>query len=288
MLHQRSCRNSSRWSLSWTNSCRSRVPTGHLGDHARNDQDAPDSIGLRRPLNKLIPQSRIFLTPENQAKPRCARALYLLTQTASPRRLVGAAHLPPGGEKPSHKMQLRCFAQMRKSVPASTSSARVMPGLPPFPAWHTIAQSFALSSITPAHWDFISKALAQHMSPFSQRVRPILRKTCAVRRGRHPLAQGWKLTIRPKISAEDACWTLLILPARNPILVSVRATSLLPLRQNVPIAEDQRSDTMPSAFQYGLRRPIKVNPSMMTVSHEQLIGMDHRSDEGDRHWGPRP
>lgn len=218
--------------------------------------------------------------------PRYARALYLLTQKAPDRRLVGAAHLPLDGQEPSHKMQLRCFAQLRKSVPASTSSARVMPGLPPFSTWHTIAQSVALGSITPAHWHFIFAVLAQPISWISQGIWSVLRKTCAVRRGRHPLAQRWKLTIHPEISAEDACWTLLILPARNPILVSVRATSLLPLRQNVPVAEDQRSDTMPSALPHDLRRPVMIKPSTTIGFCEQLFEADHRSNEDDWRWGP--
>jgi len=54
-LHQRSCTDPFRWSLSWTNSCRSKEPTGQFRDYALNDQDAPNNIDLRRPLNKLIP-----------------------------------------------------------------------------------------------------------------------------------------------------------------------------------------------------------------------------------------
>jgi len=91
------------------NSCRSRGPTGHVGDHAQSNRDAPESIGLRRLLNKLIPQSQFFGLRRNRAMPRCARALHLLTRKAPDRRLVDAAHLPPDGQEPSHTTQLRCF-----------------------------------------------------------------------------------------------------------------------------------------------------------------------------------
>lgn len=180
-------------------------------------------------------------------------------------------------------MQLGCFAQMRRSVPASTSPARVMPGLPPFSAWHTIAQSSAHGPFTLAHWGLISKALAQHMSWISQGIWSVLRKACAVRRRRHPLAQRSKPPIRPEISAAVACWTSFILPVRNPILVSVRATFFLSIRQNMRMSEDLRNDTMLSA-----RPPIIAHTSVTIVVHGQLVEWDLRSNADDRRCGPKP
>jgi hypothetical protein len=86
-------------------------------------------------------------------------------------------------------MQHPLLAQMRKSEPGSRPAERVMPGWPPFPAWHNIAQLFVRGPFTLAHWDLILRSLAQHLSLSSQQVRLILRKACAARIDRHGLAQ---------------------------------------------------------------------------------------------------